>query len=138
MDQSARMELERGAFSRLVANLMRSKPHQLIWVDETTYSSVQSKPKSWCKKGKPLLHMRNARQMRVTVIGAIGTCLQDGRVMQLAPSTNKHDFMAFLHNVKQAILPRYRSQQQIIVYDGARAHTCRDSQAFMSDYFTPL
>ena len=46
--------------------------------------------------------------------------------------------MAFLHNVKQAILPRYRSQQQIIVYDGARAHTCRDSQAFMSDYFTPL
>ena len=58
--------------------------------------------------------------------------------MQLAPSTNKHDFMAFLHNVKQAVLPRYRSQQQVVVYDGAKAHTCKDSQQFMVGYFTPL
>ena len=132
------MALERGAFSRLLANLMRTKPHQLIWVDETTYSSVQSKQKSWSKQNNPQLHVRNARQMRVTVIGAIGTCLESGRLMQLARSTNKQDFMAFLHNLKQAVLPRYRAQLQIVVYDGAAAHTCQDSQDFMHGYFIPL
>ena len=58
------------------------------------------KAKSWAKKEKPMLHVRNARQMRTTVFGAIGICLKDGRVMQLAPSTNKHDFMAFLVSLK--------------------------------------
>ena len=96
------------------------------------------KQKSWAKKDNPQLHVRNARQMRVTVIGAIGTCLENGRLMQLAPSTNKVDFMAFLHNLKQAVLPRYRGQEQIIVYDGAAAHTCEDTQNYMRGYFIPL
>ena len=91
------------------------------------------KQKSWAKKDNPQLHVRNARQMRVTVIGAIGTCLENGRLMQLAPSTNKVDFMAFLHNLKQAVLPRYRGQEQIIVYDGAAAHTCEDT-SFLCRY----
>ena len=96
------------------------------------------KAKSWAKKHNPVLHAKNNRQMRVTVFGAISPCLENGRVMQLAKSTNKQDFMAFLVNVKQAVLPKYRSQLQILLYDGARAHTCRDSQAFMEGYFKPL
>ena len=96
------------------------------------------KAKSWAKKDKPMLHVKNARQMRVTVFGAIGKCLKDGRVMKLAPSTNKQDFMAFLVSLKQALLPKYRKQEQIVIYDGARAHTCRDSQEFMHGYFIPL
>ena len=117
---------------------MTAKPHTLIWMDETTYSSVQMKAKSWARKQDPVLHAKNNRQMRVTVFGAIGTCLQNGRVMRLARSTNKQDFMAFLVEVKQAVLPRFRSQLQILLYDGARAHTCRDSQEFMEGYFKPL
>ena len=58
--------------------------------------------------------------------------------MRLAKSTNKQDFMAFLVEVKQAVLPRFRSQLQILLYDGARAHTCRDSQEFMEGYFKAL
>ena len=129
---------ERAAFSRLVANLMNSKPHQLIWMDETTYSSVQMKAKSWSRKHPLVLHPKNNRQMRVTVFGAISPCLQSGRVMRLAKSTNKQDFMSFLVDIKQAVLPRYRSQLQILLYDGAKAHTCLDSQNFIEGFFIPL
>ena len=76
--------------------------------------------------------------MRVTVFGAISPCLQNGRVMRLARSTNKQDFMAFLVDIKTSILPMYRSETQILLFDGARAHTCRDSQEFMKDYFKGL
>ena len=100
---------ERAAFSRLVSNLTLTKPHQLIWMDETTYSSIQMKAKSWASKQNPVLHAKNNRQMRVTVFGAISPCLENGRVMRLAKSTNKQDFMAFLVDIKQAVLPRYRS-----------------------------
>ena len=131
IDQSLRVMGERAAFSRLIGNLMIAKPHQLIWMDETTYSSVQMKAKSWSRKQDPVLHAKNNRQMRVTVFGAIGTCLQNGRVMRLAKSTNKQDFMSFLVDIKTSILPKYRSQMQILLFDGARAHTCHDSQAFM-------
>ena len=129
---------ERVAFSRLIANLMTVKPHTLIWMDETTYSSVQMKAKSWATKQNPVLHAKNNRQMRVTVFGAISPCLVNGRVMRLAKSTNKHDFMSFLVDIKTSILPRYRRQLQILLFDGARAHTCHDSQAFMEGYFKPL
>ena len=118
---------ERAAFSRLVANLMNSKPHQMIWMDETTYSSVQTRAKSWSKKHPLVLHPKNNRQMRITVFGAISPCLENGRVMRLAKSTNKQDFMNFLFQIKQSVLPKYRSQLQIVLYDGAKAHTCKES-----------
>ena len=96
------------------------------------------KAKSWARKQDPVLHPKNNRQMRVTVFGAISPCLQNGRVMRLARSTNKQDFMAFLVDIKTSILPMYRSETQILLFDGARAHTCRDSQEFMKDYFKGL
>ena len=40
IDQSERVHRERAAFSRLVGNLMETMPQKLIWMDETTYSSV--------------------------------------------------------------------------------------------------
>ena len=58
--------------------------------------------------------------------------------MRLAKSTNKLDFMSFLVDIKQSVLPRYRSSMQILLYDGARAHTCNDSQDFIEGYFKPL
>ena len=109
-----------------------------VWMDETTYSSVQMKAKSWARKQDPVLHPKNNRQMRVTVFGAISPCLHNGRVMRLAKSTNKQDFMGFLVDIKTSILPKYRSDIQVLCYDGAKAHTCRDSQEFMKDYFKPL
>ena len=107
-------------------------------MDETTYSSVQTKAKSWSRRHPLVLIPKNNRQMRVTVFGAISPCLQNGRVMSLAKSTNKQDFMSFLVAVKQAVLPKYRSKLQVIIYDGAKAHTCNDSQNFLRDYFIPL
>ena len=58
--------------------------------------------------------------------------------MRLAKSTNKRDFMSFLVDIKQAVLPKYRSQLQILLYDGAKAHTCLDSQKFIEGFFIPL
>ena len=107
-------------------------------MDETTYSSVQTKAKSWSRKHPLVLHPKNNRQMRITVFGAISPCLQTGRVMRLAKSTNKRDFMSFLVDIKQAVLPKYRSQLQILLYDGAKAHTCLDSQKFIEGFFIPL
>ena len=46
--------------------------------------------------------------------------------------------MSFLVDIKTSILPRYRTQTQVLLFDGARAHTCNDSQAFMQGYFKPL
>ena len=76
--------------------------------------------------------------MRVTVLRAISTCLVIDCVMRLAKSTNKQDFMAFLFEVKQAVLPKFRFQMQILLYDEAHVYTCCDSQASMEDYFKPL
>ena len=42
-----------------------------------------------------------------------------------------HDYFTALVDIKTSILPKYRSQMQILLFDGARAHTCHDSQAFM-------
>ena len=46
--------------------------------------------------------------------------------------------MIFLVDIKTSKLPKYRSDMQILLFDGARAHTCLDSQAFMEGYFKPL
>ena len=82
------------------------------------------KAKSWARKQDPVLHPKNNRQMRVTVFGAISPCLQNGRVMRLARSTNKQDFMAFLVDIKTSILPKYRSDTQVLCYDGANNPFC--------------
>ena len=132
------MVRERGAFSRLAGNLVNFRSTALIYVDETTYSSVQLKPRSWGSRSDPVLHQKNNRQMRTTVIGGIGACLKDGRVMNLARSTNKAEFMQFLVDLKQAVLPRYRSQTQIVIMDNARAHTCKDTLDFFKGMFIPL
>ena len=63
---------------------MTVKPHKLIWMDETTYSSVQMKAKSWSRKQDPVLHAKNNRQMSVTVFEAISPCLVNGRDIRLA------------------------------------------------------
>ena len=46
--------------------------------------------------------------------------------------------MAFLVDIKTSILPMYRSETQILLFDGALAHTCRDMQDFMTDYLKSL
>lgn len=77
-------------------------------MDETTYSSVQSKPKSWSTSANPVLHPKQNRQMRVTVFGAISPCLKDGRAFKLAKSTNKEDYCSFLVQIKQSVMPKYQ------------------------------
>ena len=76
--------------------------------------------------------------MRVTVFGAISPCLRNARAFKLAKSTNSDDYCSFLVQIKQAILPRYRNQRQIIFFDGARAHTSKKSSVFIREMFTPL
>ena len=63
---------------------MTMKPHKLIWMDETTYSSVQMKAKSWSRKQDPVLHAKNNPQMSVTIFEAISPCLVNGRDIRLA------------------------------------------------------
>ena len=46
--------------------------------------------------------------------------------------------MSFLVDIKTSILPRYRTQTQVLLFDGTRAHTCNEFQAFMQGYFKPL
>ena len=76
--------------------------------------------------------------MRVTVFGAISPCLKNARAFKLAKSTNSDDFCSFLVQIKQAILPRYRNQRQIVCVDGARAHTSKKSSDFIRGMFIPL
>ena len=59
-------------------------------------------------------------------------------IFWLAKSTNKQDFMSFLVDIKTSILPKYRSDMQILLFDEARAHTCLDNQSFMEGYFKSL
>ena len=69
-------------------------------MDETTYSSVSLKPRSWATKEDPVLHAKNNKQMRVTVYGAISPCLENGIVYKLAKSTNIADYKSFLVQIK--------------------------------------
>ena len=94
--QNARIKAERLAFARLIANLIATKDKHLVYMDETTYSTVQSKSRSWAFRSTPVLHPKNNRQMRVTVFGACGPALVGGLVVKLAPSTNSVDYCSFL------------------------------------------
>ena len=76
--------------------------------------------------------------MRVTVFGAISTCLQDFWAFKLAKSTNKEDYCSFLLQIKQSVQQKYRSHKLILCYDGARAHTAKYSMDFIKDLFIPL
>ena len=80
--------------------MIRVKDAALVYIDETTYSSVSLRRCSWASTEDPVLHQKNNKQMRCTVIGGIGKCLKDGRVMNLAASTNKAEFMKFLVDLK--------------------------------------
>ena len=136
--QSERLLEERSSFAALIGNLVLARQDNLIYVDETTYASNSIPRRSWSSRDDPVLHQKNSKQMRRTVIGGIGRCLTNGRVMNLARSTNKAEFQSFLVDLKQAVLPKYRHQTQIVLFDGARAHTCRDTLQFFEGMFIPL
>ena len=58
IDKSEHMLRQRGHFSRLMANLMVARADDLIFVDETTYSTVQLKSKSWSHQENVVLHQK--------------------------------------------------------------------------------
>ena len=138
VSQTARIRAERLAFARLLANLINTKDKHLVYMDETTYSTVQSKAKSWSFRSTPVLHPKNNRQMRVTVFGACGPALVGGLVVKLAPSTNSVDYCSFLLQVKEAIKPAFRNVKLIMCQDNASAHTSRVSKAFAASEFHTL
>ena len=119
---------ERTCFARVIGNLIRLRSKDLIWIDETTYSSVSLKPKAW--SGNPVcLNPKQQTQRRITVMGAISPALVDGRCMRLAKSTNKAEYKDFLVDVYQSVLKNSKKPGKSVKYlvmDGHRSHTNAD------------
>ena len=73
--------------------------------------------------------------MRVTVFGAISTCLQDFRAFKLAKSTNKEDYCSFLLQIKQSVLQKYRNYKLILCCQGSYSEVF---DGFIKYLFIPL
>ena len=121
-----RVELgeERKGFALYIGNLLAAKK-SLVYVDETTFISGQCKAKSWQLPNKPNLSAFGDQRLSQTVFGAISPLLKKP-VCYFGKSTNQHDFQQFLRRIKQQ-LP-FSHQKPILIYDGASAHTARQSK----------
>lgn len=136
ISNTVELRRKRLVFAKLIANLIAEhKP--IIYQDETTFHSWLLKAKSWANKESPNLHARNNKRLGVTVFGAIGACLSRP-VFKLGTSTNQAEFREFAREVKLAVLPVYQNRKPIFVYDGAKAHTTRESQRLLKQLFEPL
>ena len=107
----------------------------IVYVDETTFTSWMNQGKSWSRAHRPNVHPINNARYSITCFGAIGHCLVKP-VYTYGRSTNKDEFQDFLQAVKRNLAdPR---SKPLLLYDGASAHTAKTSTAMIRDLFTPL
>ena len=129
------LQVERRSFAELLGNLMHRSDTHIIYVDESAFNTEMVLKKSWCLPDKPNLTPIDNRSA-VTVFGAISATALTHPVFHLGRSTNKLDFMAFLRKVKAAV--KHGVSKPVLIYDGASAHTAKDSQTMLNALFQPL
>ena len=127
--KSVTIKKRRNVFSKLLATLVAThKP--IIYCDETTFNSWMMKAKSWAHERNSLLHARNSKRLSVTVYGAFGNCMNNP-VFKMGGTTNRIEFIEFMREVKEQVKAQYQGYKPILLYDGAKAHTCKDSMRLM-------
>ena len=62
-----------------------------------------------------------------TVYGALGECLSGKFVFKFAKSTNKRDFIHFIHEVGAKVKAELNGVKPYLVYDNASAHVSQEA-----------
>ena len=70
-----RLDSERKEFAQMLATLIVQNKN-IIYIDESSFHSWINSTKSWSRRGHPNNHVIDDNRFAVTVIGAIGKCLQ--------------------------------------------------------------
>ena len=92
--------------------------------------------KSWATRTDPNQHYLNRGRHTRTVYGCVGESLAKP-VYMFALSTNKIDYIRFLHLVARSVRST-TGVKPILVYDGHPAHRSRECLAVANLYFRPL
>ena len=121
----------------LLANLLEKKI-PVIYMDETTCNSFFVKPKSWSKQYQPNVHHRDNKRYSLTIFGAISDALEGTFVYMFGTGTTAVEYQAFLRKCKGKIKTDIRQRKCVLLYDGAPAHTGKESTRVCEQYFWPL
>ena len=92
-----RYELERIAFARKLHGLQQTCADQIIYLDQTTFQIWPKPVKTWQLKDAPIAAPENYKFMSaVTLYGAVGECIQNGKFYMTAPATDIPSTKKFL------------------------------------------
>ena len=112
---------------------MQSK--NIIYIDESSFHSWINSNKSWSMRGHPNNHVIDDGRFAVTVIGAIGKCLQQP-VFELYDKTDEKNFIHFLRLLKSKLPPHI--DKPIVFLDNHTAHKTKEVKKLLDRYFIPL
>ena len=80
---------------------MKSRDHDLIYFDESSFHGWMAKGKAWSRDDQVITVPLNKDQHRVTVFGAIGPALKKNMFCDLYDTTNGTNFRKFIIKLKK-------------------------------------
>ena len=88
-------------YANLLANVMLSPNHELLFFDETSFHGWMAKGKAWTRYDQVIEVPLNKEQHRITVFGAVGTALKKNMFCELYSTTNGLNLRKFLPLLKK-------------------------------------
>ena len=126
-------------YAKLLANIMDSKEHDLLFIDESSFHSWLAKGKAWQREDQVIEVPLNKTQHRITVFGAIGTALKNNMFCELYNTTNGFNFRKFLPLLKANLRNQYSKRKVYLCIDNHVGHRSKESLKVMEELgFVPL
>ena len=130
-----RIELERIAFARKLDTLQRQHNDQLLFMDQTTFQIWPKPSKTWQLSSAPIAAPENMKFLSsVTLFGAVGPCLQSGKLYMIANSTDISEVKRFLILLASALKNQYSRSRPYLVMDNHSAHRSPKVQEELSRF----
>ena len=115
--------MERIAFARKIHGLQRTCGDQLIYMDQTTFQIWPKPIRTWQLASAPITAPENYNFLSaVTLFGAIGNCIQGGKLYMLANATDIPSTKKFLVQLAGALKDPYTRVKPYLVMDNHGAH----------------
>ena len=97
-----RLEVERRAFAHALSDdIVSGRP--IIYADESSFHLQMTQRRTWQLRGRPLSAPVNSKNERLTLYGAIGSCLRQ-QVVMAGLSTCASEFSDFLDLVTNNVI----------------------------------
>ena len=119
----ARLDRERVAFARRLHTLQEQHGDNVIYMDQTTFQLWPKPTKTWQFGQASIAAPENMKFLSaVTLFGAVGRCLKEGKLYMTAPSTDITSVKRFLVELAGAVRDPYTKERPYLVLDNHSAH----------------